>query len=356
MSSSRFTELDGLRGIAAVLVLVTHYTLNFDVFFVEHQDLGFSFRYGGLGVNLFFMISGFVILMSTRRYCNAGDFAVARFVRLYPTYWVCLALTIAFVFGFRVTLLYRPLWELAVNATMFQSFVGVRDFDGVYWSLARELVFYILIGLALAFFRKVPEWLVTWGALAWSVGGLGLILLDRVVDSGFTQIIVAASVAQYAPLFGLGMLLHLKHAGGRLHPVFFVVQSILAVVNEGLVTNWQTGLLVGLVVALFSATILKRDVPVLRWGVLTWLGAISYPLYLLHQNIGYVVMERTVDYVGPWPARVLALTVALLLAWAVHELVEKRLSRRLHRRIKARRSAAEAVPAVQPTAPASEAG
>ncbi|MGD8215857.1 acyltransferase family protein [Aestuariimicrobium sp. Y1814] len=355
MSSSRFTELDGLRGIAAVLVLVTHYTLNFDVFFVDHQDLRFTFRYGGLGVNLFFMISGFVILMSTRRYSNAGDFAVARFVRLYPTYWACLALTIAFVFGFRVTLLYRPLWELAVNATMFQSFVGVRDFDGVYWSLARELVFYILIGLALALFRTVPEWLVTRGALVWSVGGLGLILLDRVVDSGLTQIIVAASVAQYAPLFGLGMLLYLKHAGGRLHPVF-AVQAILAVVNEGLVTNWQSGLLVGLVVVLFTATILKRDVPVLRWGVLTWLGAISYPLYLLHQNIGYVVMERTVDYVGPWPSRVLALVVALLLAWAVHELVEKRLSRRLHRRIKDRRGAAEAAHEVQPTAPARGSG
>lgn len=72
----------------------------------------------------------------------------------------------------------------------------------------------------------------------------------------------------------------------------------------------------------------------LRNPVLVWLGAVSYPLYLIHQNIGYQIMNQTIDIIGPWPGRILALAIVLLLAWAVHELVEVRLSRAINRRLK----------------------
>lgn len=305
-----------------------HYTLNFDLFFPGHQRIVFAFEQGGLGVQLFFMISGFVILMSTKRHDGAKDFALARATRLYPTYWVCLTLTIVFVHAFRVSQLYRPVWELPVNYTMLQSFLAVRDFDGVYWSLARELVFYGLIAVALLLFRRVPPVVATWGAFGWSLAGLALIMLHRLAGTSWSGLLVSASVAQYAPLFGLGMILYLFSEHGRLHPLV-VPMAVLGVLNEGLVTGWTTALLVGAIIIGFAVVILVGDVPALRWGPLTWFGAISYPLYLLHQNIGYVMMERTVDRVGPWPARAIAVAVAVLLAWAVHELVEKRLTRRV---------------------------
>ena len=149
------------------------------------------------------------------------------------------------------------------------------------------------------------------------------------------------------------MVLYLNRAGGRLHPVLAPLMA-LAVINEALMTDMLNGVLVGAVVVFFVVVVLAVDVPFLRWGPVTWLGAISYPLYLLHQNIGYVVMERIVDDIGPWPARAAALTVSLALAWGVHEVVEKRLSRNLSNRIKARRAHADSsasAPSVAAVAP-----
>lgn len=70
----RYRELDALRGIAAMAVVISHLTGNFDLFFPEYPPLGVSFAYGGLGVQLFFMISGYVILMTARRYGDPSEF------------------------------------------------------------------------------------------------------------------------------------------------------------------------------------------------------------------------------------------------------------------------------------------
>lgn len=336
--AGRYTELDGLRGIAVASVLVHHYTVAFDTFFPTHRGVGISFEWGKLGVQLFFMISGFVILMTAQRHERASDFALARAIRLYPTYWACLTLTVMAVYGAGVLVLGRPWWEIVVNYSMLQSFVAVRDFDGVYWSLAREIVFYLLIAAALLRWRRVPRRVVIWGSFAWSLAGLGLIGLHTVVDSGWSAILVSAAVAEFAPLFGLGAVLYLFTRERRLHPVAGALAA-LAAISTGLLRGWPTGVAVALIVLAFAAVVLRGDVPLLRWRVLTWLGAISYPLYLLHQNIGYVVLERTVDRVGPWPARVLATAVVLVIAWVVHELVEVRASRWLSRLLKRPRRA-----------------
>ena len=196
----RYRELDALRGIAAMAVVISHLTGNFDLFFPEYPPLGVSFAYGGLGVQLFFMISGYVILMTARRYGDPSEFSRARAVRLYPTYWASLTLTVAVVFALGFEQLYRPWGEIAVNYTMLQSFVAVRDFDGAYWSLARELVFYILIGLALWRLRgELSDRFVIWFSLAWSTLGLALIVLHIAVGEGWSAILSSASVGQYAP-------------------------------------------------------------------------------------------------------------------------------------------------------------
>ena len=144
-TSGRFRELDGLRGIAAFAVLLSHYTWEFDVIFPGHTPFPASLPLGALGVSLFFMISGFVILMTAERKPQPTRFAQARAVRLYPTYWACLTITILVVYLSGTSALFRTPGELAVNYTMLQSFVGVRSIDGAYWSLSREIIFYGII-------------------------------------------------------------------------------------------------------------------------------------------------------------------------------------------------------------------
>jgi len=140
---NRILELDVLRGIAAIAVVIYHNT-----WFIKHE--GPAFNYGKTGVELFFMISGFVIFMSIGHVKKGSDFVVNRVARLYPAYWLC----VSFTFGLQLcnALLYpKPESNLhltrdyLVNLTMFQYYFKVQDLDGPYWTLIIEMVFYIFM-------------------------------------------------------------------------------------------------------------------------------------------------------------------------------------------------------------------
>src|ERR1700761_6652753 len=92
---SRLHGLDALRGLAALAVVLYHYTYRYAS--VIHPGLKWAGINGHLGVNLFFIISGFVIFLSLERSKNAQDFAVSLFPRLWPAYVVCACFTLSVI-------------------------------------------------------------------------------------------------------------------------------------------------------------------------------------------------------------------------------------------------------------------
>lgn len=102
--------------------------------------------YGWLGVELFFLISGFVICMS----CwgrSVGDFFTSRVTRLYPAYWFAVLATTAVLLLIPGGQKPLPWPDVLTNLTMLQEPLGVRMVDGVYWTLFAELRFYLLFAL-----------------------------------------------------------------------------------------------------------------------------------------------------------------------------------------------------------------
>lgn len=93
----RFLELDVFRGIAALGVVLFHYTSQYSTLFQHSPEMNFYFSLGRHGVELFFIMSGFVILITLERTKSSLDFIVKRFARLYPAYWVAIALTFTVV-------------------------------------------------------------------------------------------------------------------------------------------------------------------------------------------------------------------------------------------------------------------
>ena len=147
ISPHRLAHIDSIRAIAALMVVTIHSSAAVvpvrpvamhagQVFDWLVQNLDF----GRIGVVLFFVISGFVIPASLREGTRRGEFWVRRVLRLYPAYWVSIALA-ALVHWQIAGSAWSPRVLLA-NATMLQSLLHVGDLEGVYWTLKLELAFY----------------------------------------------------------------------------------------------------------------------------------------------------------------------------------------------------------------------
>ena len=132
---SRLAALDGLRLVAAFAVLAYHYSGIYTPHWgaaphVEFPTLNELSRYGFLGVELFFMISGFVILM-TAYGRTIESFTASRVARLFPAYWVAIALT------FTLQQFWRDgrqpeLVEALVNLTMIQEAFDIPNVQGAF--------------------------------------------------------------------------------------------------------------------------------------------------------------------------------------------------------------------------------
>jgi peptidoglycan/LPS O-acetylase OafA/YrhL len=339
-NASRSRELDALRGIAASWVLLFHYTVRYGEIF---GDAGAPFHAynGGFGVELFFAISGFVMLMTLSRMRTAGEFIIARAARLYPTYWA----------GGVVTFIVMALWPLAgrtvtlpqalFNLTMLQEYFHVPDVDSVYWSLEVELVFYAWIVAVLA-----AGWLPRARALVtgWMLLGVAAYLGCRAAGRPLPVILDRVLLLEHCGYFGIGVTAFLDYQAGRASRASWLQYGV-AVAVAFLAQGPKGGLLALAIVAVFWL-VSQRRAGALDTRVLVFLGAISYPLYLLHQNIGYAVMHGLrAQSVGYGWAMAAAIAVSLAGATALHYAVEVPVRDRFQRWSKRRRAAV--APAVE---------
>jgi len=150
----RYYELDFFRFFAAFSVVLYHYTFyryaTKTLPIVEYPVLGAVFKYGYLGVDLFFMISGFVILLTALNKDLKG-FIVSRVIRIYPAFWVSVTLTALVVLLLDDGASKLKLITYFANLPLIFGYFGIQLVDGVYWTLLLELNFYLLIGLMVFF-------------------------------------------------------------------------------------------------------------------------------------------------------------------------------------------------------------
>jgi peptidoglycan/LPS O-acetylase OafA/YrhL len=318
--SSRFAALDGLRGIAALWVVCFHYLTRYDDFFGRAGNTLFghlTFPNGLYGVYLFFMISGFVIFMTLLRCRGPLDFIVSRFSRLYPAYWTAVALTASVAALYPLPGQEISLAQMVANATMLQTFVYIADVDGVYWTLAVELSFYamMLAIFSAGLLRRIER--VAWVWLA--VAALSQLSSQAGFDLWYRVSLVL--VLRYVEFFIAGIVFYLARVEGytRQRVALLVCCVGLAWLSHGLLPAVA---LAGFCV-LFHLCITYR----VRWistGPILWLGAISYPLYLTHQMLGYRALSALLAHgVPPAVALAVVTAAALALASAITLLVER---------------------------------
>ena len=283
----RFTEIDALRGIAAMVVVLYHYIVFYDEKFGHLKENYIDIlSFGHYGVQLFFIISGFVIYMSVLKVKSTSDFLTKRAIRLYPTYIFAIIVT-AFIVGLSsVDTLKTGVVDTFINMTMFQDFFGIKNVDGVYWSLRVELTFYLLMALLLIFNLQKRVMLFTG---IW-LGVSALIqITNGIAGTETTALLEKFSMSNYCQMFIIGiMFYYIWQHGNHLKYYLMIAASLIYDFSFEGMTN---GLFTVFFIFVFYL-ILNDKMQWLKSDTLVYLGALSFPLYLIHQNIGYVIIQK----------------------------------------------------------------
>ena len=336
----RFLLLDFLRILGAVAVLFYHYTARAHSQWGElpgHVFPGVSSvaAYGFIGVQLFFLLSGFVIFFSTEGR-TVGQFVSARVSRLYPAYWAAVLLT-AFLLVVIAPQLGRELSfaQILTNLTMMQTAFGVPHVDGVYWTLPIELLFYTMIALLIR--ANLTESKVYWFVIGWPV-------LGALAQQTGNELLVALLSPEYSSLFAAGMVLYLIHSRGHsllrwmllVFNLFASIQQFVQLATPGRqrrLTGLDYSEVIGAVVlvAIFAVVALIVLTPLKHkgWAWMSYAGALTYPLYLVHEYWGWWIIGISHETLGKWGALAAAFAVSIALAVALERWVERPLRPRL---------------------------
>jgi len=312
MTKSRLLELDGLRGLAALVVVFYH------LLFQYNRNNGHSFpvpdflQYGYYGVHLFFMVSGFVIFWTLSNCKRPFDFIWSRFSRLYPVYWAAILLTFSVVSLFGLAGHDSSWPDLFVNFTMLQEYFDVQHVDGVYWTLTLELAFYfwMFIFLITGQLNRIEFWLCAWVAVAATLTyyKFALPLPGNVVNF---------FLLKYIELFVAGICFY-KIWNKEAKWITYVLIGLTIV---ALFAEYPNHIVMGLLClyCVFYLAVTSR-LSILSSKVFTFFGVISYSLYLIHQNIGYVLLNYAYSINLPM---IVAIPFVLLLCIIIAALLNK---------------------------------
>jgi len=313
--SDRALGLDVLRGVAAVAVMFSHYINWWDRYVADIPVIAPGL-YGYHAVQLFFVISGVVIFNTLQKCQSVRHFAFLRFSRLYPTYWATLlgvALLTWLLFG-------QAPWPggLIVNTTMFQEFLGYPNLDNVYWSLTIELAFYVHVAwlFALGWHTRVYRVCACWLILAciWAIA------VGKPNDEE-RDLFALLFVFDQAAFFVIGIMIFTIRENGI---DVFKAATLGAAFITAFIVEGLSGLLVAVTLAALVLAAIYGKLNFLVNRVTLWFGNISFALYLVHRNLGYLWLEKlSAAGYGPVISIVPMIVMATLLAWLVHEAVEK---------------------------------
>ncbi|HEV2969640.1 MAG TPA: acyltransferase [Pirellulales bacterium] len=355
-SGQRFAFVDALRGLAALGVAafhIYHYgPLPELAATVVPKPLDFALHHGWAGVQMFFVISGFVIAYTLRGAritpSYLGNFALRRSLRLDPPYWF----TIAFVIGlYAITSSMfdiddglmddAPTWDQVLAHVFYlQNILGYQNLSAGFWTLCIEVQFYILFAVLLGFAQRLTahcsdraegaHWLpliLTFAPLA--VASLFWFSLDR--DN-------TDWVVHFFAFFFLGALAWWTLEGRTPKLAFWAYVAAILMRQQ---IEWTLDMRIALItgVAIYGVIQTGRSQRWLNFGWLQRLGKISYSLYLIHYPISWIITTLGYELTGDSAVAaafwlVLSLAASIGVAHALHLAIEGpaiRFARRLKR-------------------------
>lgn len=339
MGVERRAEIQWLRALAATEVAICHSDLVTKHFSSYHLLESWWHRgVGGIGVEIFFMVSGYVICMTAASHATGSAFLVSRIRRIYPLYWIFTSLVV-------LAYLVNPNWHLSNfdpgPLSLIRSYLILPQpgfpILGVGWTLEHEMVFYVLVGMIMLFWSMHTS---AKEAIVWLLAALGLVgCLQE--PSLQTSVVAAHIFSPYMLAFGFGWLM--RHVEGMPRGQRIPrVALFLAMCAAGYVFGSEQGahLVLRLAVAatvfwLFLAArhLFDADSAINRFG---WkFGDASYSIYLVHWFV-LSALGKAIVVLQPGEAlaeliRPLGIALSIAAGFAVRALLEKPIDQWLRR-------------------------
>lgn len=300
-----FAPLDVTRFFAAFWVMSFHY-------FLAYDDVIRWYRYGDLGVQLFFIISGFVIVQSLRGK-TLKEFALGRFIRLFPLFWILCSITYIITFlvpNSNPVHFSEYLLSMTMLGDKFDSIIGyTRLVDPAYWTLAVELIFYTFIALFVYFFsyKRLRYFFLIWfivSILAFVThhdrNVFVKLLLVRHASYfifGGTLALIAVHEAKrlYEKYFDWALLFLSALYATYIHPVALPPYTVPNQLDQHIITLLHICFFVGVGILVYISPYIKNK-KILSTSII--LGGLTYPLYLMHETIGNAFIRYFIHTYG----------------------------------------------------------
>jgi len=312
---TRINNIDILRGLAIIFVVLFHYTSHYSPNYLLRTDdwtLNVA-SYGWSGVDIFFVVSGFCIAMTIIKTQNYFEFLIKRFARIYPAYFVCGITTLIFYSLFDLP--GREVdWITGLMNLFFANFIPGLNYqyiDGIYWALIVELKFYIFFGAIYFFIKNFGKAITIWALIS--------IMLNIILLIDDKLLVFLTSITPHSNFFLIGLILfYFKEK--NFHLLFLI--PILVLFNVFLNERYSGNELYFLFLIFFTSIILITKYR-FKFDLLSKIGLLSFSWYLLHNAIGIIIIREINNLGFETFSVIIAIFTTLIMSIFSYNIIEK---------------------------------
>ena len=338
----RHRYISWIRAIAAAEVLFWHSDLVTKHFSTSTVIVPPYSTVGGVGVDIFFVLSGYIMCMRATSYKNGGQYLYARLLRLVPMYWI---FTCAVILAYLI----NKNWHLGgfdLSVMMvLRSYLMLPGWGfpilSVGWTLEYEMIFYVLVAfLAVGVGRPMARTILF--AVVFGLGLAGMMVPATADEVGPLASPIGHVFSAYMLTFAAGWLIRLVEENGGARRNWHTIAGILIIFSLGLHQAGPGGAHLGLRAILAASCFLffqlvqtwfETNNPINRFVSL--LGDSSYSIYLSHWFV-LSIFGKSLGKVAPaeiaaWPLRMCGIAIALAIGVGAYLALERPIDRFLRR-------------------------